>query len=101
MLAGENLARNVKALEPLGSVAKAKNATVAQIAIAWALSRGEDIVPLIGSRRKETLRESIAAIHITLSAEELRSLDKAFPEGVAAGTRYTEPQMAHLDSERG
>ena len=97
----ENLDRNLNVLEPLRAVAKVKNATVAQIAIAWILSRGEDIVPLIGMRRKETFHESIAALDIALSAEDLESLDKAFPEGVAAGSRYAEPQMSHLDSERG
>ena len=98
---GENLDRNRKALDPLRSVARARNATVAQIAVAWVLSRGEDIVPLIGTSRRKTFHESLAALDITLSAEDLDLLDKAFPEGIAAGGRYAEPQMSHLDSERG
>jgi len=98
---GDNLDRNLKALEPLRELASLKNATVAQVAIAWALSRGEDIVPLLGSRRRETFHESVAALNISLSVEDLELLDKAFPDGVAAGNRYAEPQMSHLDSERG
>lgn len=98
---GENLAHNLKALEPLRRVATDNNATVAQIAIAWVLSRGENIVPLIGTRRKITFQESIAAVNITLTTEELELLDQAFPEGIAAGSRYADQQMAHLDSERG
>jgi len=97
----ENLDRNLNALEPLRAFAKVKNATVAQIAIAWALSRGEDIVPLIGMRRRATFDESITALDISLSAEDLELLDKAFPEGIAAGSRYAESEMSHLDSERG
>jgi len=96
---GDNLQRNIQALEPLRALAKSKNATVAQIAIAWVLSRGGDIIPLIGARSRDTLRESLAAIDITLLPEELESIEQAFPEGVAAGARYAEPQMSHLDSE--
>ena len=98
---GENLDRNLRALEPLRAIARAKKASVSQIAVAWVLSRGEDIVPLIGTRRKETFQESSAAINITLSAEEKELLDKTFPEGVAAGSRYPASQMSRLDSERG
>jgi aryl-alcohol dehydrogenase-like predicted oxidoreductase len=73
---------------------------MAQIAIAWVLSRGCDIVPLVGARRRDTLQQSLGALAITLSPAELEELDQAFPQGVAAGTRYAESQMAHLDSER-
>lgn len=98
---GENLQRNLGALEPLRAVAKANNASIAQVAIAWVLSKGEDIVPVIGARRKEALHESLAALDLTLPADDLDMLDRAFPEGTAAGSRYAEPQMSHLDSERG
>lgn len=98
---GANAERNREILEPLRALARSRNATMAQIAIAWVLARGEDIVPLIGARKRETLRESLDALAMPpLSPQELAALDKAFPEGVAAGARYAEPQMAHLDSER-
>ncbi len=98
---GENLEKNLAALEPLRKMAQAKSASIAQIAIAWVLAKGHDIVPLIGSRRVATLKDSLKALDILLTSEELLSLDAAFPLGVAAGTRYAEPMMSHLDSERG
>ena len=98
---GENLEKNLAALEPLRKMAQAKSASIAQIAIAWVLAKGHDIVPLIGSRRVSTLKDSLKALDNLLTSEELLSLDAAFPLGVAAGTRYAEPMMSHLDSERG
>ncbi|MHB8254882.1 MAG: aldo/keto reductase [Acidiferrobacter sp.] len=97
---GHNLERNIEILAPLRALARSRNATVAQIAIAWVLSRGCDIVPLVGARRRDTLQESLGSLAITLSPAELEELDRAFPQGAAAGARYAEPQMAHLDSER-
>jgi hypothetical protein len=73
----------------------------AQIAIAWVLSRGKDIVPIIGARRQQSLAESLAALDVVLSPEDLLAIEKALPNGTAAGSRYAEAQMAHLDSERG
>jgi aryl-alcohol dehydrogenase-like predicted oxidoreductase len=75
--------------------------TVAQIAIAWVLSRGEDIVPLIGARTRERLAEALGALDVDLTSGELERIERAVPPGAAAGTRYDERQMAHLDSERG
>ncbi|MHB1513777.1 aldo/keto reductase, partial [Acidiferrobacter sp.] len=97
---GPNEQRNREILEPLRELARSRGVAMAQMAIAWVLARGDDIVPLIGARTRETLRESLGALAITLSPAELEALDRAFPEGVAAGARYGEPQMAHLDSER-
>ncbi|MHB1513844.1 aldo/keto reductase, partial [Acidiferrobacter sp.] len=97
---GPNEQRNREILEPLRGLARSRGVTMAQMAIAWVLARGDDIVPLIGARTRETLRESLGALAVTLSPAELAVLDQAFPEGVAAGARYGEPQMAHLDSER-
>lgn len=74
--------------------------TVAQIAIAWVLSRGEDIVPLIGARTRERLDESLGALDVTLDAADLTAIEQAVPADAAAGDRYPTAAMAHLDSER-
>ena len=68
--------------------------------IALGAGRGEDIVPLIGARRRDRLAESLAALELRLDERELGRIEAAVPEGAAAGERYPEPQMAHLDSER-
>jgi aryl-alcohol dehydrogenase-like predicted oxidoreductase len=96
----ENLEHNLALVDSLGAVAAARGATVAQLAIAWVLSRGVDIVPLVGARRRERLHEALGALEITLSSEELAAIDRAAPAGAAAGARYAEPLMAELDSER-
>ena len=98
---GENLERNLALVEALRSVAQARSATVAHLAIAWVLSRGEDIVPLVGSRRRDQLAEALGATELRLTAEDLEAIERAVPAGAAAGDRYQAPQMATLDSERG
>jgi aryl-alcohol dehydrogenase-like predicted oxidoreductase len=97
---GENLERNLELVEALRTVAEARGASVAQVAIAWVLSRGEDIVPLIGARRRERLHEALGALELTLDAADLARIEEAVPPGAAAGDRYAAPQMAMLDSER-
>ena len=64
------------------------------------LSRGEDIVPLIGARRRDRLTEAIGALDVTLNEADLAAIEEAVPAGAAAGERYPEAQMTHLDSER-
>ncbi len=96
---GDNLDRNLALVEALRKVADGKGITVAQAAIAWVLSRGEDIVPLIGARRRDRLTESLGALDATLSAADLAAIESAVPAGAAAGPRYDARQMAHLDSE--
>ena len=98
---GENLDRNLELVETLRAVAEAKDATVAQIAIAWALSRGDDVVPLVGARRRERLTEALGALETDLNADDLARIEEAIPPGAAAGERYQSEQMAVLDSERG
>ena len=98
---GENLERNLALVEELRSIANAKGASVAQIAIAWVLSRGDDIVPLVGARRRDRLSEALGALDVMLTPEDLRRLEKAVPPDAAAGDRYDAGQMAMLDSERG
>jgi aryl-alcohol dehydrogenase-like predicted oxidoreductase len=97
---GENLGRNLALVETLRGLANEKGATAAQLAIAWVLSRGADIVPLIGARRREHLAESLAALDLKLGADDINRLEAAVPAGAAAGTRYDARQMAILDSER-
>ncbi|MEU1625174.1 aldo/keto reductase [Streptomyces sp. NPDC020096] len=97
---GENLNRNLDLVDALRQIADAKGATVAQIAIAWVLSRGEDIVPLVGARRRDRLTEALGALDVTLDAEDLAAIEKAVPAGAAAGERYPAAQMSHLDSEQ-
>lgn len=96
----ENLERNLSLVEALRSIAEGKGATVAQVAIAWALSRGEDVVPLIGTTRRERLAEAIAALELELTEDDLAAIARAAPPEAVAGERYDERQMAMLDSER-
>jgi aryl-alcohol dehydrogenase-like predicted oxidoreductase len=91
-----NLERNLELVERLTEIARARDATVAQLAIAWVLSRGDDIVPLIGARRRDRLHEALGALDLTLSPADLEAIERAIPPGAAAGDRYPEPQMAHL-----
>ena len=98
---GENLDRNLALVDALRAVADAKGATVAQVAIGWVLSRGEDIVPLVGARRRDRLAEALGALQFELTAEDLAAIERAVPAGAAAGDRYHAPQIATLDSERG
>ncbi|MEU4212648.1 aldo/keto reductase [Streptomyces sp. NPDC026206] len=96
---GENLDRNLDLVEALRKVAEERGASVAQTAIAWVLSRGEDIVPLVGARRRDRLAEALGALDVTLGSDDLAAIEQAVPAGAAAGDRYPADQMAHLDSE--
>lgn len=97
---GENLGRNLDLVEALRTIANAKHVTVAQLAIAWVLSRGDDIVPLIGARRRDRLDEALGALKVEPSPEELRQIESAVPAEAVAGPRYNEQGMRMLDSER-
>ncbi|MBR7673292.1 aldo/keto reductase [Streptomyces daliensis] len=97
---GDNLQHNLDLVETLRGIAAAKDLTVAQTAIAWVLSRGEDIVPLIGARSRERLAESLSAADVTLDHDDLAAIERAVPVDAAAGDRYPANQMAHLDSEK-
>jgi aryl-alcohol dehydrogenase-like predicted oxidoreductase len=96
---GENLERNLGLVEALRQVAEEKGVTVAQIAIAWVLAQGDEIVPLVGARRRDRLAEALGAVEIALDANDLARIEQAVPAGSAAGDRYDASQMAHLDSE--
>ena len=97
----ENIDRNLALVETLRGIARAKGMSVAELAIGWVLSRGSDIVPLIGARRRPQLDEALRALAARLSAEDLAEIERAAPPGAIAGERYDPRQMAALDSERG
>lgn len=97
---GENLDHNLELVEAMRAMASAKGATVAQVAIAWVLSRGSDIVPLVGARRRDRLAEALGALDLNLTADDLAQIERAVPLGAAAGDRYNAHSMASLDSER-
>ncbi|BDU02629.1 aldo/keto reductase [Nocardia sputorum] len=97
---GENLDRNLELVRALTEIAARKDASVAQLAIAWALTRGDDIVPLIGTRRRERWAEAIRALDLSLTDEELSTIEAAVPADRVAGDRYATAQMAMLDSEQ-
>ncbi|MFL5493313.1 MAG: aldo/keto reductase [Gemmatimonadales bacterium] len=94
---GDNFRKNLELVEELEGMARAKGTTAAQLALAWLLTRGEQVVPIPGSRRIERLEENSAAADITLSDDELRQLDAIAPVGAAAGMRYPESMMAALN----
>ena len=98
---GDNLEHNLTLVEALRTLAEARSVTVAQLAIAWALSRGEDIVPLVGARTRERLTEALGALDLELTADELAQIEDSVPAGAAAGARYAAEQLGTLDSERG
>ncbi len=94
-----NLEKNLRLVEALRQVGSATGATPAQLAIAWVLSRGADIIPVMGARRREQLAETLGALDLKLDAADLAKIDAAVPPSLTAGDRYDAPQMAHLDSE--
>jgi aryl-alcohol dehydrogenase-like predicted oxidoreductase len=97
---GDNLERNRQLVERLKEIASGKGITPAQLAIAWVLAKGSFIVPVIGARTRAQLAESLGALAVELSAEELVELEAAVPVEAVAGTRYDERQMKMLDSEK-
>jgi aryl-alcohol dehydrogenase-like predicted oxidoreductase len=97
---GENLDRNLLLVEALRAIAQAQNATVAQVAIAWVLAQGNDLIPLIGARRRDRLQEALGALNLHLSTADLAQIEAAVPSNAVAGDRYDAGQMALLDSEK-
>lgn len=100
----ENLDANLALVEKLRVIARQLGASVAQLAIAWVLARAADqhacIIPLVGARRRDQLSEALGAFNVKLSAAQLADIERAVPPGAAAGARYPEAQLAHMDSER-
>jgi aryl-alcohol dehydrogenase-like predicted oxidoreductase len=95
----ENLERNLDLLAALEKIGQEHGVSTAQLAFAWVLSRGPDIVPLIGTKRRDRLAEALGALELRLSPDELAALEAAVPPGQVAGDRYEATQMAALDSE--
>ena len=92
----ENIGKNAQLLAPLEKIAQAKRATAAQVALAWLLAQGDDVVPIPGTKRRKYLEENCAALGIKLTRDETEALKQAFPLNVTAGTRYPEKQLAGL-----
>jgi aryl-alcohol dehydrogenase-like predicted oxidoreductase len=90
---GDNFRQNLAIVERVARVAARKGCTPAQLALAWVLAQGDDIVPIPGSKRRERLEENAAAVSIHLAADDLREIDSLLPAGMAAGTRYPEMGM--------
>ena len=92
-LQGENFAKNLTLVARVEEIANAKGCTVAQLALAWVLAQGDDVVPIPGTKRRSYLEENLGALSVQLSAEDLARLDAACPPGAAAGLRYPEAMM--------
>jgi aryl-alcohol dehydrogenase-like predicted oxidoreductase len=90
---GDNLPRNLSLVDSLAEMAVEKKCRPAQLALAWLLSRGQDIFPIPGTKRVIRLEENVGALDVSLTTEEVARLDAAFPVGAAAGNRYPEPAM--------
>jgi aryl-alcohol dehydrogenase-like predicted oxidoreductase len=97
---GGNLARNRILIDILNRLAAERGVTPAQLAIAWVLAKSDTIIPVVGARKRTQLDESLAALAVRLTPEEITCLEEAIPASQVAGTRYGEPQMSMLDSER-
>ncbi len=96
--AGDNFARNLRLVETVKRIAAEKRATAAQIALAWVLAQGDDIVALFGTKRRAYLEDSAKAADVTLGADDLRRLDQEFPKGAAAGDRYDSERMKLIEN---
>lgn len=94
---GDNLKQNVKLIERVEEIARNKRCTSAQLALAWVLAQGKDIIPIPGTKKRTYLEENAHAVDIALTPEELKHLNEVAPPGVAAGTRYPEQAMKALD----
>jgi aryl-alcohol dehydrogenase-like predicted oxidoreductase len=95
-----NVDANLALAESLRHVAEGLGISTAQAAIAWVAQQGEDIVPLVGARRRDRLSEAVGSLGVKLSAKDLAAIEAAVPPDAAAGSRYPEAAMAALDSER-
>jgi aryl-alcohol dehydrogenase-like predicted oxidoreductase len=97
---GENRVRNERMVDQLREIASAKRVSPTQLAIAWVLAKGKNIVPVIGARTRAQLSEALSALHVKLSADEMAAIEAAIPSDAVAGSRYNEEQMRSLDSEK-
>ncbi|MDO3431587.1 aldo/keto reductase [Rhizobium sp. CBN3] len=95
-----NIEQNLALVEQLREIARAKSVSVAQIAIAWVAAKGKDIVPLIGARRRDRLNEALGSRAVDLLPEDFAAIERAVPKDAAAGGRYPEHMLQHMDSEK-
>jgi aryl-alcohol dehydrogenase-like predicted oxidoreductase len=96
----ENFQRNLELIRPLEGMARAKQCSPSQLALAWVLAKAPHIVPIPGTKRRRNLEENVAATEISLSTADVATLDEAFPVGIAAGTRYPADSMRLLEAEQ-
>jgi aryl-alcohol dehydrogenase-like predicted oxidoreductase len=94
---GDNFYRNLDLVKRVEEIAAEKGATPSQLALAWVMAQGEDVVPIPGTKRRQYLEENAAAVDIRLTADDLRRIDEVAPKGAAAGTRYPEAGMARVN----
>jgi aryl-alcohol dehydrogenase-like predicted oxidoreductase len=97
---GENFTKNLALVEALKTIATEKGCSTAQLAIAWVAARGNDVIPLIGAKRRDQLGDAIGALDVTLSPADLARIESAMPADAVAGDRYGAALMTHLDSEQ-
>jgi aryl-alcohol dehydrogenase-like predicted oxidoreductase len=95
--AGDNFAKNLELVTRIEEMAEDKGCTPGQLALAWVLAQGDDVVPIPGTRRQERLDENIAALEMSLSHDELAHIDEIFPSDEVAGTRYPEAAMSMIN----
>lgn len=94
---GENFQRNLDLVQHIQALAREKNCTPAQLALAWTLAQGEDVVPMPGTKRRRYLEDNVGALEVVLTQEDLARIDRLLPKGVAAGDRYTAAGMADVN----
>jgi aryl-alcohol dehydrogenase-like predicted oxidoreductase len=94
---GDNFAQNLRLVERVQQIAKEKGATPSQLALAWVLAQGKDIVPIPGTKKRRYLEENARAVEVKLTADDLRRIAEAAPKGIAAGDRYPAQALAALD----
>jgi aryl-alcohol dehydrogenase-like predicted oxidoreductase len=93
---GENLQKNLDLVAHIREMAEARGCTASQLALAWVLAQGEDIVPIPGTKRRKYLEENLGALEVVLTADDLAAIDALLPKGSASGTRYPEAQMSRV-----
>ena len=94
---GENFAKNLELVEQVKAIATEKGITAGQLALAWLLAQGDDIVPIPGTKRRKYLEENIGAATVTLTAEDIHRINAVAPQGIAAGDRYPAQNMSALN----
>jgi aryl-alcohol dehydrogenase-like predicted oxidoreductase len=94
---GDNFARNLALVDRIKQIAAAKRSTPSQLALAWVMAQGEDIVPIPGTKRRKYLEENLAAADVVLTAADLARIDEVAPKGAAAGMRYPEAMMQFVN----